>query len=390
MKNAIEKIMDPEENGQNEIPIVFITDNNFVLPTCVAITSLILNKNPNTVYKIMIMIPAELSKENHDKLLQGNEKNVSVETVMCPTNHIKDYPDYDHISKLCLLKFDIADTFPQYEKIIYLDGDIIVLKDLTELYNVQVGDCYLAGVSDAPIVKYFDYLKELNLSDYYNSGVMLLNAELIRENKIGNMLHNEKKNGNYRYVDQDVWNVVCKDKILWLPIKYNNMYGNYKENFNMAIKDINEFYKANYQTYKAMLRDCHIIHLSSSNKPWKYSNTLFEKKWMYYFRKSAFGKMKLKLIRTKYKGNNRIIVRIKRFIKKIIKNLPIIKQIWCRYTDLKRCMYENNEILRNILCELQKKNSVDLERQLERLQTWDLVKHYEEISCIEKEIRDID
>jgi lipopolysaccharide biosynthesis glycosyltransferase len=282
------------DNEKTEIPIVFITDNNFVLPTCAAITSLMLNKNRKTKYRVYIIVTSETSRENREKLTANRTENVLVETVTCSTDHIKSCLGYEHVSNLCLLKFDIADLFPRYDKILYLDGDIIVTKDLTELYNIPLENCYAAATSDMAIVKFYDYFKDLNIGNYFNAGVMLLNAKLIRENKIKMLLYAERKNPNYRYVDQDIWNVICKNKIVWLPVKYNNMFGNYG-NWNITINDINRYYNANYKSEKSLIHDSYIIHLCGPAKPWKDAAAFFGREWMRYFKKSALGKEKLQL-----------------------------------------------------------------------------------------------
>jgi lipopolysaccharide biosynthesis glycosyltransferase len=286
-----------DSNEKNEIPIVFITDNNYVLYTCVVITSLILNKRRKTIYKLYIIVTSEISRENREKLIANKTKNVSVEIMVCSTDHIKDYPSIFHVPNTAYLKYDIVDLFPQYDKILYLDGDIIVTKDLRELYSIQLGDCYLAAVSDMAIVKYFDYFKELNVDNYFNVGMMLLNAKLIRENKIREFLYNEIINPNYLYVEQDILNVICKNRVLWLPIKYNNMFNNYKEPYKIKINDINRYYKTNYKSEKSFIQDSHIIHLCGLKKPWKYSDGFFSKEWMRYYKQSVFRKEKLHLAR---------------------------------------------------------------------------------------------
>jgi glycosyltransferase involved in cell wall biosynthesis len=87
---------------------------------------------------------------------------------------------------------------------------------------------------------------------------------------------------------------------------------------------------------------------------------------------------------------------IKTKIKSAVKKLPLIKQLWRRYTDLKDRIYDNKSILEsiqseinNIYSEIDNSNAAALERQLNRLRSWDLVKSRENIS-LEQEIRGID
>ena len=50
----------------------------------------------------------------------------------------RDIKQLAHISIACLLKFDICELIPSYEKLLYLDGDIIAKDDLTELYETDL------------------------------------------------------------------------------------------------------------------------------------------------------------------------------------------------------------------------------------------------------------
>jgi lipopolysaccharide biosynthesis glycosyltransferase len=336
-----------DSTGRTEIPIVFITDNNFVLPTSVAITSLILNKHRETVYKVYIMITDDVSLENRKKLTSYKAENVFIELMVCSTEHISNHLDYQHVSKHCLLKFDIPDLFPQYDKILYLDGDILVKKDLLELYNANLNDYFLAGVSDISIVKDFGYFNKLNLPDYFNAGILLLNAKLLRDEKIRDLLYKERESPNYCYVDQDVWNMVCKDKILWLPFKYNNQISNIKK-LGFSFDDFNHYYGENYKSEKLLIKDAHILHLCGPTKPWKYKDCFLSKEWMSYFKKSPFQNSGLSRISIKK-------AKLKPWIKRRIKNFPVIKQLGRRYRELKSILHENNEILKDIQRQLNRR-----------------------------------
>ena len=86
-----------------------------------------------------------------------------------------------------LLKFKISEILANYDKIIYLDGDILVQKDLTELYNIDIDGYYVAAVDDTGKIyhKKDVYAKYPN---YFNSGVMLLNLKKCREDNISSKL----------------------------------------------------------------------------------------------------------------------------------------------------------------------------------------------------------
>lgn len=202
------------------------------MPTSVAITSLIANKHPNTIYEIYI-IGDNLSIQNihyfekleddftHIHVLQSTE---NIEEFDCSnTNSI-----YMVATKAALLKFSIAELLTSESKAIYLDGDIIVKGDLLELFNTDISDYYAAVVRDVPQVLFDKPLIDTGSGrDYFNSGVMLLNLELLRKEQVKDTLIATKKSlTNDTLMDQNVFNIVFKDRVLQLPVKYNILYAN--------------------------------------------------------------------------------------------------------------------------------------------------------------------
>jgi lipopolysaccharide biosynthesis glycosyltransferase len=394
--------------NQIEIPVVFITDNNYVLPTAVAITSLVRNKKRKTIYKIYVIVTEDVTIKNKRKLTKCGKRKAKVNLIFCDSDVLKEYAVHGYYVLPCaLLKFNIPGLLPQYEKILYIDGDILVNNDLSELYNTDISQVYLAAVSDIAAIEACGYHKRLGIDNYFNAGVMLLNSARMRQEGFEEKLYRIKRqNPDYICMDQDVFNVAVQDKAVFLPVKYNVMLYNFMHPSCGGITKLNEHYGTSYESFDSVAKDAVIVHLTNEYKPWKYKDAVMHKKWISYFKKSPFRSQKLSLAylipkETISKKMSWVytITRdfIKQIIKKFIKKLPVVKQLWRRYTDLKHCIYENNiilndnnRILKNIECEIRKRNSGDLERQLERLTTWELVKSRENIKSMEQEIRSID
>ena len=75
----------------------------------------------------------------------------------------------------------IPELFPNYEKIIYLDTDILLLKDISSLYLTDLGQNYLAAAVDVAATSltfYKDFMKKFNLQgEYFNDGVLVFNIQ---------------------------------------------------------------------------------------------------------------------------------------------------------------------------------------------------------------------
>ena len=136
-----------------------------------------------------------------------------------------------HISTPTFYRLWLPSLLPEIAKCIYLDTDIIVCKDLRELYETDLGDCCLAGVRGFAFYSFPDtrnkekHAKRLCLPDmehYVNAGMMLMDLRKMRDWKLEEQFETALKR-NFACQDQDVLNVVCFGRIMNLPFRYNAM-----------------------------------------------------------------------------------------------------------------------------------------------------------------------
>lgn len=133
-----------------------------------------------------------------------------------------------------LLLPDIVDV----DKIIYLDCDIVVNMDISELWEVPIGDYAVAAVRD---VWSLDYLKGVPLpwrldkaweilgvarGEYFNAGVLLLNLKKLREKynfleSIADFYSKYKK--CITLADQDCLNHIFANDKLLIDEKFNHI-----------------------------------------------------------------------------------------------------------------------------------------------------------------------
>lgn len=268
------------------IPIIFITDEKYVMPTTVAITSIIENKKKSTSYQIYILGKnlSSTSKNIIDKLKTNNTEITIIDTSK-ELNFKSGVNTY--VSTTACLKFYLPEILGNLKKVLYLDSDIIVQKDLTDLYETNISDYYLASCLDALAtnISYDNY--------YFNSGVMLLNLEKMRQDDIPNKLTEYKLSGNNTFMDQDAFNNVCKNGTKILPSRYNFlimlMDPNSKQlDINLFDKDFDKKITKNY-------KKCSIIHYAYKYKPWEYKLKDTTKIFLKYYKKSPYRKNKLNL-----------------------------------------------------------------------------------------------
>lgn len=149
------------------------------------------------------------------------------------------------------------------EKVLYLDGDIVVRKSLLPLWNSDLTDYAIAGVLDwcteAP--ELYDRLQYDPALRYVNSGVLLINLRFWRENEVLPTFVEYIQN-NYDHLilqDQDVLNYVFRERKLILPLEYN-----FQQDLLMTV-----FYHKYKDLILSTIKDPVILHFSGSIKPWE-------------------------------------------------------------------------------------------------------------------------
>lgn len=199
------------------IPVAMISDDNFIMPTCVAITSMILNKREETFYDFFILM-ADCSQSSEERIHMLERGDCAVHVVRASTEKYKNIKQLAHISRACLLKFDLCNIIPQYDKILYLDGDIIVRDDLSSLYDVDLAGSYAAGVKEMDSM--------LEDRGNVNAGILVFNAKRIREENLSEVLYKTRiALGDRGSMDQQTFNIVTKKDYQYLSLRYNCVLG---------------------------------------------------------------------------------------------------------------------------------------------------------------------
>lgn len=202
----------------NEVVIAYITDDNYVMPTIVSIISAIMNKNENSIYKIFI-IGVSINNENKKIIEEFISKNIN-DKIYLNILHFNQHYNFDdshpYVTSAAIFKFDIANILSDYDKVLYIDCDTIILKDLTELFEINLNDYYAAVVKDYIVYVLHENLL-LGIEDYFNSGVMLLNTKLLRKDNVKELLLDYKINKDRRhFMDQDCFNYIFNSKVKFI------------------------------------------------------------------------------------------------------------------------------------------------------------------------------
>lgn len=278
--------------NKNVTQIVFITDENYAMPTGVALYSLIKNKKPESIYHVSILCN-QVSDNMKQRLLSCATETASVQIIDVAHSAVLEAMSQktEHVSKTALFKFMLPDLFNSMDKILYLDGDIIVRGDLSDLYHTDINGYYVGAVKDmGPMVENKPPQNvKLNLAhiNYFNSGVMLLNLSFMRAHNICEKLIAYRKNGKNFLMDQDALNVVMGVRTRWLSLRFNDINSKYQRYTRDKIANFYEIKNRNIKKYE--VDGVLINHFASKLKPWKYDMPHYSKLFEQYHLSSPFA-----------------------------------------------------------------------------------------------------
>ena len=292
---------------EKRMNVVFIADEGYVMPTCVAITSLIENRDPDYYYCIFVVMPIGTRNILKSRLKQSENGQKNVKIVIKEAGmedlkelHIGENKSYLAATETALLKFKLPELFPNLDKILYLDGDIIVRDNLASLYETDLGEHYVAAVRDLPQVLYQEQSigAEISGQEYFNSGVMLLNLKKMREMGCMQRLMEEKRKlENDSLMDQNIFNIVFQNSVIQLSFLYNACYINLVESARRySMESLNRLYDTYYQSPDEIMQDIKVMHFSSKLKPWMFYDVPLADEWIYYYKKSAYKDIPLQRI----------------------------------------------------------------------------------------------
>ncbi len=197
-------------------------------PTGVSITSLFEN-NKECDELVVYIIEHDVSANNKKKLLKLAE-SYGRTIKFIPMPDINQMQDLKLVSvkknwlfdSYCRLFLDVL-LPSEIEKVLYLDGDVLVVDSLYELWNTDMQGHCSAGVAEFFSEKYYKIFNLSKTATYCNSGIILINLKLWREQHISEYIKKyvRSQKGYVFFMEQTVWNVVMQDKILLLNPKYN-------------------------------------------------------------------------------------------------------------------------------------------------------------------------
>lgn len=249
--------------------IVLTTDDNYIIPTIVTISSILSSANADEKFHIYILCAKELSRAGRKQItgIEAKYRQASVRFLEIDGAQLNLAVTTAYIPVASYYRLYISSLLPD-DRCLFIDGDMIVKQDLTQIYNIDLEDYYAAGVKDLGVqchfTEYQDYARYLGIPDmhtYVNAGFMTYNLKKMREDGIDKQMIDAINRG-YKYMDQDIINKFCYGRIKLLPLKYDY----FTEYFNSVTKEELSGYSA--RELEGIEHEIAVYHFVGIFKPW--------------------------------------------------------------------------------------------------------------------------
>jgi lipopolysaccharide biosynthesis glycosyltransferase len=262
--------------NSSPISIACAADDGYAMQMAVMLRSVLENISANQPVCIFA-IDGGIKESNKKKILASLGKrsvdfNWITEPVELPDNLPLAKNVLSHANKSLYYRLLLADVLPpDYEKVIYLDSDLIVIQNLEKLWQTDIGDNYVLAVQDGSIpfvssphgIKKYQDLNIPPENKYFNSGVLVINLQKWRAENISAKLFQylEKYKDFVQHHDQEAMNVLFTGKWGEVEPQWNQTpnffdYPSWKES---PYKEIDY--------YNAVNNPC-IVHFAGTAKPW--------------------------------------------------------------------------------------------------------------------------
>ena len=226
--------------------------------------------------------------------LAGAMNDDSFELIPLPCSNVHaHFPIRDHITAGTYLRFLLPELLPDVDKIIYLDVDVVVHRDLEALYDTPLEGHALAAMPDWPMLvgtltwptfyipygherlRFSAYVRKVlglecdGTTSYFNCGVMVFDLAYWRTHDVaGRTVAYLTAHPELYYMDQDALNYICGARFARLDQRWNS-FANCS--FPALTNALVRFTRAG-RRWEALRtvwrRDPWVIHYAGANKPW--------------------------------------------------------------------------------------------------------------------------
>ena len=268
-------------NFQNIISIVMSASEEYLPYTAVTISSILRHGSKECHFDLIVLHQQCFSQEGINLLQQvTNLWNNCTLRLLCVNRKMESYYVSGHVATETYVRLLLPELLPNYDKVIYLDSDLVVLRDISELWFLPVDrDIMLAGVADLDVIGqycgtefsmryYINHILKLSQPEkYIQAGVLCFFLNAIRAQLNSELLAWVQREVNCVISIRMFLNAVCQKKIALLDCRWNVVSD--CDNYRVS-HIISQTPKALFHAYMQSRQEPWIVHYSGYHKPWEF------------------------------------------------------------------------------------------------------------------------
>lgn len=286
--------------SKNNTAVVF-SANDFYAPYLATTLTSIREHSSKTQNYDIIVLNTDISAEHQDTLrnIFTNYSNFSLRfyDISPHEARFKNLFRRGHFTIETWFRLLLPEILQNYDKVLYLDTDLIVESDLAELYATNVADYLLAASRDPDTAglyngysrtkrHYMDnILKIKHPYNYFQAGVILFNLTEFCKTFTTDELFTFASSMDFELLDQDVLNCLAQGKVKFLDMSWNLMtdweFIRIKDIISKAPKNLADEYAEARQNPK-------IIHYAGPEKPWQNPDSDLASHFWHYAKQTEF------------------------------------------------------------------------------------------------------
>lgn len=264
---------------KNNVAVAFAANDYFVPYMATAMESLIENSSEQYNYDVFVLT-MDITEENKkcvQQLIDG-KKNFCVR-FLNPRKLIKGYKLFmrGHFSIETYYRLVLPEVLADYDKIVYLDSDMVLNADVAELYQENLDGYMLAACRDVDTAglyngfepkrkKYTDEILKLKKPyDYFQAGTLVMNLREFRKKYTTKEILEFADSREWTLLDQDILNKLCEGFVKYIDMSWNVMVDYENIRVSQIIPLAPKWLVGMYMEARKQPK---IVHYAGSEKPW--------------------------------------------------------------------------------------------------------------------------
>lgn len=272
------------------INIALCTDEKFFIPALVCVTSILENNKENSCN--IYILTEGLSKKSLERINKTSELyNQRIIVKIIDIEKFNSLVTRNRYPLSIYFRLLLPEIISDVDNILYLDCDIIVRHSLNDLFSIKIDEYACGVVIDQQCDDVVIQNRLRIFSEYFNSGVLLINLKYWKKYHISEKIIKYIQNNPQKciYPDQDALNKILENKVFYLDCKYNC------QELWLTTRDEVRFHFSRWENLDRSLSDPVIIHFCTGDKPWfKECKNPYKEEFLTYASKNKYIEFKLR------------------------------------------------------------------------------------------------